>query len=716
MESLGAYDLEGLLGRGGMGVVYRARHRATGALRAVKLIEGATSDEAIARFTREAEALARVGGAGVVPVHEAGRDGPRGWIVMDLLPGGSLADRLRARGPYPWREAALLVASLARTLERCHRAGIIHRDVKPANVLFDDQGNARLADFGLARDLEDARLTVSGTVIGTPGYMAPEQVDGKRATPASDVFALGVILFELVTGERPYAGRSPAEHVMKALKEERRRVDDLAPVPAELEGVIARALAPAAANRTASAAAFAEELEWVLDGGASASLRLSHIAALTLVAAVAVLAATWLLARLGRGDRAAIKPGVGPVESSARDRALDLAREALRARRPEDALAALRGDAPEVAARLQHALEGVAALASSLVLYMDEGKSEPNSAIGRTWVSLDAADKALGGGVVRRGASTALDRVALRMLHDRFNAKDLGQRFESVAAAIPGLGKADPLDPVAAASVIVLTEREERAKEGHRRDVFAPSTREQIVLAAHDAWATDPLLGACFISTVSWHVSIDASADLETWFERVLDAETRARGLASDPDPSRAAMAAKALDELRSTHEELAVHVVRHHPRDPRSFWLRARAASLATGEVLGTNWTEIARLDLVLGDLEAAAKHLEDAPSEERPLLRVDLARRRGDARGAIEAARAHIREVDSLVLHGDERKKWRNEEVAGALALVALAELSLGAKDEARAALADMPEAEVWKLVHDFDRDAIEEQLGRR
>src|SRR5579872_1862555 len=151
MRALGPYDLEDVLGR-----------RATGTLRAVKVLDGPASGEAIERFRREAEALARVAGKGVVTVHETGLADGRAWYAMDLLPGGSLRDRLTERGRYPWREAALLVASLARTLERCHAAGIVHRDMKPENVLFDEQGNARIADFGLARDLRAATLTATG--------------------------------------------------------------------------------------------------------------------------------------------------------------------------------------------------------------------------------------------------------------------------------------------------------------------------------------------------------------------------------------------------------------------------------------------------------------------------------------------------------------------------------------------------------------------------
>jgi hypothetical protein len=265
--SLSDYELLSELGRGGMGVVHRARHRATGALRAVKVSTTACDPEQLERFRREAETLARAGGDGVVPVHEAGLEQGRLSIVMGLMARGSLRDRLRARGRLDWKEAAALTALLARALERCHRVGLIHRDLKPENVLFDDDDRPRLADFGAARDLEAESLTETGTVLGTPVYMAPEQLNGEKVDARADVYALGSILHELVTGAPPCPGTS----VLELLREKRaarfpsiRTADPSAP-PA-LDALIARALAPARDARIASAADLALELEALLAG------------------------------------------------------------------------------------------------------------------------------------------------------------------------------------------------------------------------------------------------------------------------------------------------------------------------------------------------------------------------------------------------------------------------------------------------------------------
>src|SRR5271167_2179095 len=127
-----------------MGRVYRARHRATGALRALKVIEGQLDQLTLARFEREAQALARVGGQGIVGIHETGRAGERLYFVMDLMPGGSLRDRIERQGRLPWPEAARLLARIARAVDRCHAAGLVHRDLKPENVLFDELGEPRV--------------------------------------------------------------------------------------------------------------------------------------------------------------------------------------------------------------------------------------------------------------------------------------------------------------------------------------------------------------------------------------------------------------------------------------------------------------------------------------------------------------------------------------------------------------------------------------------
>lgn len=287
------YELLSELGRGGMGVVHRARHRATGALRAVKVSTAAANPEALERFRREAEALARAGGEGVVPVHESGLEGGRLYIVMGLMAKGSLGDRLRARSRLDWREAVGIAARLARSLERCHGAGIVHRDLKPENVLFDDDDRPRLADFGAARDLSAASLTETGTVIGTPAYMPPEQLNGERVDERADVYALGVVLYELVTGALPTTEGT----VFKLMQEKRsgrwKCVRETAPeAPVALDLLIARALAPERASRIASAGALARELEGLLarTRGGRGPFALAGLASVLVVALAAAAA------------------------------------------------------------------------------------------------------------------------------------------------------------------------------------------------------------------------------------------------------------------------------------------------------------------------------------------------------------------------------------------------------------------------------------------
>jgi serine/threonine-protein kinase len=213
VRTLGQYEVHGELGKGGMGVVYRARQAKLNRVVALKTIragERAGLPE-LARFQAEAEAVARLDHPNIVPIYEVGEQEGQPWYSMKLFPGGNLAERLQA-GPLPPRQAAKLLATVARAVHHAHQRGVLHRDLKPANVLLDEQGKPHVTDFGLARRLVEAPAgaprTDSHAIVGTAGYMAPEQASGRtrQLTTAADVHALGAILYECLTGKPPFQG------------------------------------------------------------------------------------------------------------------------------------------------------------------------------------------------------------------------------------------------------------------------------------------------------------------------------------------------------------------------------------------------------------------------------------------------------------------------------------------------------------------------------
>ncbi|HZV00077.1 MAG TPA: serine/threonine-protein kinase [Planctomycetota bacterium] len=309
MTRIGDYEVEGEIGRGGAGRVLRARHAPTGAVRALKVLEGAADPVTVERFRREAQALARVGADVAVAVHETGAERGRVFYVMDFMPGGSLEARLERDARIGWREAAALVARLARSVARCHAVGIVHRDLKPANVLFDERGEPRLADFGCVRDLRQSALTETGTLIGTPAYMAPEQLDGRHAGSEADVYALGAILHELVAGAPPHSFRSWHDLLQRAQRGLEKPVAAEVGAPSELDRILAEALAPQPEGRP-GADALAGRLEAL---ARSAGRGRGRALALLVVGGVVVLGA--LLALTRPRERPGPAPPVAPVDS-----------------------------------------------------------------------------------------------------------------------------------------------------------------------------------------------------------------------------------------------------------------------------------------------------------------------------------------------------------------------------------------------------------------
>ena len=259
---VGRYRLEALLGEGASGVVYRATDE-RGAVVALKLLRAEHAGEATARrrFLREARLAGELRSRHLVPILELEESAAGTYLVMPYYAGGSLRDRLRTSGRLDVDEAIDLAAQLGRGLDALHERGIVHRDVKPSNVLLDGEGRAALTDFGLARGADSTRLTRDGQVVGTPQYLAPELIEGADATPASDLYALGCVLYECVVGAPPFRARHPAElafaHLTEAPPDPRR---DRAELSEGIALALLNALEKEPADRPTSATALARAL------------------------------------------------------------------------------------------------------------------------------------------------------------------------------------------------------------------------------------------------------------------------------------------------------------------------------------------------------------------------------------------------------------------------------------------------------------------------
>jgi eukaryotic-like serine/threonine-protein kinase len=259
------YEVECVLGQGGMGVVYKARHLKLNRAVAIKMLPGGTyaGPHELARFLGEAKAVAGLRHANIVQVHDVGD--VEGWpyFTMEFLEGGNLAQEIAGQ-PQPGRQASEIVAALAGAIQVAHQNGIIHRDLKPANILLTADGTPKISDFGLARRFENnEHLTFSGTRMGTPSYMAPEQALGKRGLigPAVDIYSLGAVLYEMLTGRPPFRAETARDTERQLLTEEAvppRRLN--AAIPRDLETICLKCLEKNPQRRYETAEALAADL------------------------------------------------------------------------------------------------------------------------------------------------------------------------------------------------------------------------------------------------------------------------------------------------------------------------------------------------------------------------------------------------------------------------------------------------------------------------
>jgi hypothetical protein len=261
------------IGHGGMGEIFCAVDESLGRAVAIKVLsERFAEDQAVRRrFTREALAAARLSGEpNTVTIFDVGEWNERPFIVMEHLPGGTLDDRITREGPQPVDRVLRWLEQTAAALDHAHAHGIVHRDVKPGNLLLDRDGNVHVADFGIASAAGMDSLTATGTILGTAGYLSPEQAQGQRATSASDLYGLGVVAFELLTGERPFKRESmtaeAAAHANEPVPSASAR---RAGLPREVDLVFQKALAKRPQHRYSSAREFVDALEDALRASAT---------------------------------------------------------------------------------------------------------------------------------------------------------------------------------------------------------------------------------------------------------------------------------------------------------------------------------------------------------------------------------------------------------------------------------------------------------------
>jgi serine/threonine-protein kinase len=265
VRKLGRYEILSELGKGAMGVVYRARDPMLDRTVAIKTVNMALDpgemEDYEARFNQEAKAAGGLNHPNIVTIHDIGKSGNMAYMAMEFLEGHELRDLLTSGAPLAPARAVEIAAQVAEGLAYAHQHGVVHRDVKPANIMILKNGMAKITDFGIARMRMAEVRTQTGVVLGSPRYMSPEQVAGKRAAPRSDIFSLGVILYEMLTGKPPFTGDDVTSIMFQILNLVPPPPSTINPaVPAVLDFIVAKALAKPADDRYADASELARDL------------------------------------------------------------------------------------------------------------------------------------------------------------------------------------------------------------------------------------------------------------------------------------------------------------------------------------------------------------------------------------------------------------------------------------------------------------------------
>ena len=275
LKSLGRYQIQGVLGKGAMGLVYDGLDPGLNRRVAIKTILVKQLDEEMARmyskrFEREVRAVARLNHRNIVQVYDFGSEGDVAYIVMEYINGKELKDSFDAGQRFDLKTTFRLMTELLDALELAHDAGIIHRDIKPANVMIDHEGHAKLTDFGVARVVDPdggaaGEATQTGAVVGTPAYMSPEQIQGEPIDRRTDIFSAGIIFYQFLTGQKPFEGTQWAL-AKKIIQDNPVLPSKLVQVPPSIDRVILRALAKKPEARYQSAKSFADALKRILEG------------------------------------------------------------------------------------------------------------------------------------------------------------------------------------------------------------------------------------------------------------------------------------------------------------------------------------------------------------------------------------------------------------------------------------------------------------------